>query len=259
MASFPTSVKSFTTKNAGQVIDPAHINDPQDEVTAIETNLLSAAGNGAIYIGSAPPAFSTVVSIPLKLAEAVTASSNVSVGNNLSIGGSCTLAGPLTISGAAAGQIVFPASQNASAGANTLDDYDEGAAPWTPVIGGSGGTSGQTYTYQVGSAIKIGKLVIAQFDVSASNKGTITGNAQIQGLPYTSENTTNQNFVCAVFWNTGAGGTPLVVASGVLAPNSTAMDLYGAGAAVTVQVNLTTAAFDTAIRFAGVIVYRATA
>lgn len=36
MPSFPDSVKSFTAKSAGQNIDPAHVNDIQDEVNAIE-------------------------------------------------------------------------------------------------------------------------------------------------------------------------------------------------------------------------------
>jgi len=41
MADYPTSVKTFTTKVADQVIDPAHVNDLQDEVNAIETGLLN--------------------------------------------------------------------------------------------------------------------------------------------------------------------------------------------------------------------------
>ena len=40
-ASYPTSVKSFTTKASDDTIQAAHVNDLQDEVTAIETALLS--------------------------------------------------------------------------------------------------------------------------------------------------------------------------------------------------------------------------
>jgi hypothetical protein len=40
-ASYPTSVKSFTTKNANDVIQPSHVNDAQDEITAVETDLLA--------------------------------------------------------------------------------------------------------------------------------------------------------------------------------------------------------------------------
>jgi hypothetical protein len=40
-ASYPTAAKSFTTKSAGDTIQPAHINDIQDEVTAVETALVT--------------------------------------------------------------------------------------------------------------------------------------------------------------------------------------------------------------------------
>src|SRR3990167_9432188 len=40
-ASYPTSAKAFTTKTAGATIEAAHINDLQDEVTAIETDLIA--------------------------------------------------------------------------------------------------------------------------------------------------------------------------------------------------------------------------
>ncbi len=39
-ASYPNSVKIFTTKTTGQVILASHINEPQDEITAIEQGLL---------------------------------------------------------------------------------------------------------------------------------------------------------------------------------------------------------------------------
>lgn len=51
MASYPTSVKSFTTKNTGDVVQASHINDLQDEVNAIEAGLrngtapINAAGS----------------------------------------------------------------------------------------------------------------------------------------------------------------------------------------------------------------------
>lgn len=40
-ASYPTSIKSFTTKLSSEVIQPAHVNDLQDEVVALETDLIS--------------------------------------------------------------------------------------------------------------------------------------------------------------------------------------------------------------------------
>ncbi len=48
MASYPNSVKTFGTKSAGDTIQPAHVNDLQDEVAAIEDGLL----NGTAPINS---------------------------------------------------------------------------------------------------------------------------------------------------------------------------------------------------------------
>jgi len=81
------------------------------------------------------------------------------------------------------GQLTFPAAANVSSDANTLDDYQEGT--WTPVLGGSGGTSGQTYSVQVGAYTKIGRQVTAIGFIQLSAKGTITTDVEISGLPYT--------------------------------------------------------------------------
>jgi len=89
--------------------------------------------------------------------------------------------GPLTqaLNLGSTGQIVFPATQNASANANTLDDYEEGT--WTPTLGGF---SSVTYDYREGSYIKIGRMVFAFWDFISSSKSG-TGNSQITGLPFT--------------------------------------------------------------------------
>jgi hypothetical protein len=78
------------------------------------------------------------------------------------------------------GQIVFPASQVASAGANTLDDYEEGT--FTPTIGATSGTI--TTSSASGTYTKTGNRV--QFDVTI----TITTNGTGAGavtctLPFT--------------------------------------------------------------------------
>lgn len=59
MANYPNSIPSFTSKSAGQTIQPNHVNDLQDEVVAIGTDLLKAwtsvaysAGNFTASAGS---------------------------------------------------------------------------------------------------------------------------------------------------------------------------------------------------------------
>lgn len=129
-----------------------------------------------------------------------------------------------------AGQFPFPSAQNASTDVNTLDDYEEGT--WTPAIGGSGGQSGQVYSIQVGNYVKIGKRVFADFTVVLSTLGTITTNVQISGLPFTSENVTNQNASALISQFTGLT-TSVVWLTGTMVPNTTVIILRMLTAAAT--------------------------
>jgi len=72
MASYPTAVKVFTTKNAGDTIQAADVDDLQDEVNAIEAGLLNGTA-------------------PLNAAASTLAS--------LSVTGGSTFAGAVTITG----------------------------------------------------------------------------------------------------------------------------------------------------------------
>lgn len=92
---------------------------------------------------------------------------------------------------AASGQIKFPAVQNPSADANTLDDYEEGT--WTPVITFSTpGDLNVAYATQQGLYTKIGRQVTLQFALatSAFTHTTAAGSLQITGVPFTSSNGT---------------------------------------------------------------------
>lgn len=149
------------------------------------------------------------------------------------------------------GQLKFPATQNPSSNANTLDDYEEGT--WTPVIGGSGGTSGQTYSVQVGTYEKVGKLVHVQGRTLFTAKGTITGDAQIQGLPFTSSTTTNNVAASPIaFWQ--GSNTLLTSLGGIIEVNGIVASLRYAGAlGVSTTIVLATAdisdSFGTAFAF----------
>ena len=81
------------------------------------------------------------------------------------------------------GQIVFPATQNASANANTLDDYEEGT--WTPEFSFSGGGS-VTYSGQAGSYTKIGHLVTVTINLIVSGTSSPIGDVSIANLPFSS-------------------------------------------------------------------------
>ena len=79
--------------------------------------------------------------------------------------------------------------------ANALDDYEFGT--WTANINfgsSTGSSTGATYSNTAGNYVKIGNLVHVQCRISLTAKGSSTGNANITGIPFTSN----------------AGGTPIV-------------------------------------------------
>jgi hypothetical protein len=84
-------------------------------------------------------------------------------------------------SGASATPVAFPATQAASADANTLDDYEEGT--FTPGLSFGGGTTGLTYTTQTGHYAKIGKNIFWTAFITISAVGSSTGAAKMTGLP----------------------------------------------------------------------------
>jgi hypothetical protein len=76
--------------------------------------------------------------------------------------------------------VQFPATQSASADANTLDDYEEGT--WTPnLVAASGSITAQTTT---GSYAKVGKLVIVRLNITSITVGAST-TLNINNLPFT--------------------------------------------------------------------------
>ena len=68
--------------------------------------------------------------------------------------------------------------------ANKLDDYEEGT--WTPSLTFGGGSTGMDYGARSGHYTKVGNIVHATMYVSLNSKGSSTGDAQIEGLPFTS-------------------------------------------------------------------------
>jgi hypothetical protein len=85
------------------------------------------------------------------------------------------------------GQIKFPATQVASADANTLDDYEEGT--WTMGVSFGGASVGVTYSTNTGAYTKIGRQVTVTGYVNILAVGSSTGAARITGLPFTVGNT----------------------------------------------------------------------
>jgi hypothetical protein len=90
--------------------------------------------------------------------------------------GAVALRGAVSASGVG---ITFPATQNASSDANTLDDYEEGT--WTPTFGATGLTYTQGAT--VAKYVKVGRLVTFTASMQWSGKSGGTGNLSVS-LPF---------------------------------------------------------------------------
>jgi hypothetical protein len=140
--------------------------------------------------------------------------------------------------------ITFPATQVASADANTLDDYEEGT--WTPVDGSGASLS---FTNTSGNCIytKIGKTVFASFRVTYPS--TANGSfAYIGGLPFATANTTVNVFpVCFAEQNYVAGTT------GNISTNDTKfLILTVSGGAISIATNANVSGKD----FRGVAIYQ---
>lgn len=84
------------------------------------------------------------------------------------------------------GQLQFPAAQNASSNANTLDDYEEGT--WTPVLTfDTPGNLSVTYALQTGTYTKKGREVTVHCSIGTSvfTHTTASGSLRVTGLPFT--------------------------------------------------------------------------
>jgi hypothetical protein len=111
-----------------------------------------------------------------------------------------------------------------SSGSVSLSDQ-QAYATWSPGVAFGGGTTGLTYTTQVGRYTVHGRLVTVTGYVVINDNGSSTGAATITGLPHTAANVTNllcTGAVAGASLDTGATGQ--LVARVV--PNSTTAALY---------------------------------
>ncbi len=125
------------------------------------------------------------------------------------------------------GQLSFPAVQNPSSDANTLDDYKQGV--FTPAFSASGATF--SYAGQTGIYTKVGNEVSVMIRIALNNSGnTLTANPlTITGLPYALSGIADMYFPIDWFAST----TSYVKMSGLLASGGTTLAVQGITAAGT--------------------------
>lgn len=118
-----------------------------------------------------------------------------------------------------------------------LETYQQGT--FTPGISFNGGTTGITYSIQVGRFARIGNRNCFNLNITLTSKGSSTGAAKVTGLPITSANVSN-SFppVALVASNLTFAGIPY----GVIDSNGTGISL-GNFASAGAAANLTDTAF----------------
>ena len=95
-------------------------------------------------------------------------------------GGQLNLTSSTGVIGLPTGQLQFPAAQNASSDANTLDDYEEGSTTPTPTPEtGSFTSASSSIAY-----VKVGKQVTISLSVTITDAGTGAGQIQVT-MPFT--------------------------------------------------------------------------
>ena len=126
--------------------------------------------------------------------------------------------------------ITFPASQNSSSNANTLDDYEEGTFTPTCTLTTPGTSSTGS---QVGVYTKIGNLVTATGRLTFT-KGTGSGDLVLGGLPFTSINTATYQTTGALSTDTfGVTGKiyQIILVNNTTVPNLNSITQAGGAAA----------------------------
>lgn len=154
-----------------------------DTASAYEN--LTAAEAKAILGYPTSTTDNTVPRFDLTAGNIQTSGVSIDDSNNLTVPGTITVTG---------GQVAFPATQNASADANTLDDYEEGT--WTPVATFvTLGDLSVVYSTQAGWYTKIGREVFIGFAISCSTftYTTSAGEFRITGAPFAAGTAANNN------------------------------------------------------------------
>jgi hypothetical protein len=134
--------------------------------------------------------------------------------------------------------ITFPATQVSATDANTLDDYEEGT--FTPTIVGSTSAGAGTYSSQVGTYTRVGRVVSFRLLIAWSAH-TGTGSMLAGGLPFASSSVTDTLTAITVGGINNITLSANHVGTAILFTNTTQISFYqtpvGGGSDSTVPVD----------------------
>jgi len=208
-----------SVQNSGATID-----DSNNMSAASYTATGGTAANNTMYVASNVLRFRGGTSGLGFNNSSGTETASVTDAGAWTLGPSASTATNCVVNGAASVThgVVFPASQNAVANANTLDDYEEGT--WTPNFLWGGAASGIVYGSRVATYTKIGNRVFFHMYVEYSVRGSSTGQFTITGLPFTSVATASGGYSAVAIWFSNVSLTNYVI-TGYVSQSSTTIFL----------------------------------
>jgi hypothetical protein len=174
----------------------------------------NASGTGTFTLASPNSSTDRTLDLP-------DAAGTIQVSGNPISGTTGTFTGLVDISAAGAGQIAFPATQNASANANTLDDYEEGT--WTPTDSSG---AGLTFTVDHATYTKVGRAVSIQANITYPSTAS-AATAQFAGFPFAAANSIQMSviysdaFIANFTYLSGNTSTVFPLTPGVNVTNAT--------------------------------------
>jgi hypothetical protein len=252
-AGFDTFVASPTAANFASLVTGESYGLTDAELAAL-AGLTSAADKVPYFTGSGTAALADLSSA-MRTFMTTSSSANLKslVSDETGSGGALVFATAPTIStpnidtiNLTGGQIAFPSTQAASAGANTLDDYEEGTFTTTIITSGTAPTT-LTYTTQLGIYTKVGRMVNVSIGaiINAFTLGAGTGNISLTTLPFASSSASTAVLACytiGVDWPAASyvigyvGGSATTVVPYSITDNAGATQLTLAGLAATDQI-----------------------
>ena len=113
------------------------------------------------------------------------------------------------------------AALRAAAGLGTIATLNYTPGTFTPLLRFNGTSTGMTYSEQSGRYKRVGDLVFVDIRILLSAKGSSTGTATIDGLPFTSAGVPASNGILL-----GNNFVTVTVPQCRFSPSSTSVDLY---------------------------------
>lgn len=125
---------------------------------------------------------------------------------------------------------------------NAINSFTFTTGTWTPIIGSTGGHSGQTYSVQSGIYTVLADIVFASFIAILTNKGPdlAGGSVRVEGLPFPVKNDGILQYACGAGFNNLNGATLYTVSIFAPVAGFSFANIYGTTAASTSNLGVFT-------------------